>query len=298
MLFATIRLIFFGIAFTISFFFIRKSHLVYKRRCSIVAFAATVILTTISALIPIENAFVTFSSPKSAYNYNHSASVELIVDGNESDFVVGAKGETDVYAIVPRSNNAWKIGMGLDTKRIVQTISDGITIYVYQCRFPRRIRFCMRAPISLRSISVSPGPMTRHRAATRSASDNGHHEPKPCVSRVVLVFVIKWASLLLAFLAHFLLDFSLRLFYGSMSNVSLWAWQPASALRSWTTTMRPIQSRRLIHSMRNSRPTPVSLRRRVVCTTRFTPKATCCIRWQTCFETPAIVRRRSWTCSR
>lgn len=116
MLFATIRLIFFGIAFTISFFFIRKSHLVYKRRCSIVAFAATVILTTISALIPIENAFVTFSSPKSAYNYNHSASVELIVDGNESDFVVGAKGETDVYAIVPRSNNAWKIGMGLDTK--------------------------------------------------------------------------------------------------------------------------------------------------------------------------------------
>lgn len=45
-------------------------------------------------------------------------------------------------------------------------------------------------------------------------------------------FVIKWASLLLAFLAHFLLDFSLRLFYGSMSNVSLWAWQPASALRS------------------------------------------------------------------
>ena len=132
MLFATIRLIFFGIAFTISFFFIRKSHLVYKRRCSIVAFAATVILTTISALIPIENAFVTFSSPKSAYNYNHCASVELIVDGNESDFVVGAKGETDVYAIVPRSNNAWKIGMGLDTKRIVQTISDGITIYVYQ----------------------------------------------------------------------------------------------------------------------------------------------------------------------
>ena len=32
-----------------------------------------------------------------------------------------------------------------------------------------------------------------------------------------------WLSLLLAFLAYFLLDFSLRLFYGSMSNVSLWA---------------------------------------------------------------------------
>lgn len=65
--------------------------------------------------------------------------------------------------------------------------------------------------------------MTRHRAATRSASDNGHHEPKPCVSRVVLVFVIKWASLLLAFLAHFLLDFSLRLFYAESDLLYLLA---------------------------------------------------------------------------
>ena len=132
MLFVITRLAFFGIAFIVSFFFIRKSHLIYKRRWSMVAFVTAVILTTISALIPIENAFVTFSSPKSAYNYNHSASVELIVTGKESSFVVGTKGDTDVYAIVPRSNNDWKMGIGLDTKRIVQTISDGITIYVYQ----------------------------------------------------------------------------------------------------------------------------------------------------------------------
>lgn len=132
MLFAIIRLAFWSIAFIISFLLIKKSRVINKRRWSIVAFFVAVILITISALIPIENALITFSSPKSAYNYNNSGNVKLIVDGEKTDFVVGEKGDADVYAIIPKANGGWKIGMGLDTKRIIQTISDGITIYVYQ----------------------------------------------------------------------------------------------------------------------------------------------------------------------
>lgn len=49
-----------------------------------------------------------------------------------------------------------------------------------------------------------------------------------------------WLSLLLAFLAYFLLDFSLRLFYGSMSDVSLWAWQPLVFTLLWSGTMTSI----------------------------------------------------------
>ncbi len=49
-----------------------------------------------------------------------------------------------------------------------------------------------------------------------------------------------WLSLLLAFLAYFLLDFSLRLFYGAMSNVSLWAWQPLVFTLLWSGTMTAI----------------------------------------------------------
>lgn len=49
-----------------------------------------------------------------------------------------------------------------------------------------------------------------------------------------------WLSLLLAFLAYFLLDFSLRLFYGSMSDVSLWAWQPLAFTLLWSGTMTAI----------------------------------------------------------
>ena len=49
-----------------------------------------------------------------------------------------------------------------------------------------------------------------------------------------------WLSLLLAFLAYYLLDFSLRLFYGSMSDVSLWAWQPLVFTLLWSGTMTAI----------------------------------------------------------
>lgn len=49
-----------------------------------------------------------------------------------------------------------------------------------------------------------------------------------------------WLSLLPAFLAYFFLDFSLRLFYGSMSNVPLWAWQPLVFTLLWSGTMTAI----------------------------------------------------------
>ncbi len=49
-----------------------------------------------------------------------------------------------------------------------------------------------------------------------------------------------WLSLLPAFLAYFFLDFSLRLFYGAMSNVSLWAWQPLVFTLLWSGTMTAI----------------------------------------------------------
>lgn len=132
MLFVMIRLAFCIIAFIIGFLLIKKSRVIHKRRWSIIAFVVVVILTTISALIPIENALITFSSPESAYNYNNFGNVKLIVDGEKTNFVIGAKGDADIYAIVPKSNGGWKIGMGLDTKKIIQTISDGITINVYQ----------------------------------------------------------------------------------------------------------------------------------------------------------------------
>lgn len=132
MMFVVFRLIFLILTFLICFIMISKSHTTHKRLWLIVAFSVLLIITTITALIPIENTFVTFSSPQSAYNYSNSGYVKLIVNGEKTDFVVASKNDTYVYSIVPKSDDGWKLGIGLGTKRIVQTLSDEISVYVYQ----------------------------------------------------------------------------------------------------------------------------------------------------------------------
>ena len=132
MLFAITRITLGITIFIIGYFLISNIKAINACRKLTITFMLAIILTTLSALIPLENVFVTFSSPESAYNYNHSGKVKLIVNGSKTDFIVGEKNGTDVYLIVPRSNSGWKQGMGFDTKRICNKISDGITVYVYQ----------------------------------------------------------------------------------------------------------------------------------------------------------------------
>ena len=137
MVFAAIRLIFIVIAFVICLWILTKSHIIHKRKWSLIVLAGAAILTTIFTMVPIENAFVTFPSPESAYkytNYGDSDNVKLVIPGKESAFVVGGKNQENVYQIIPQANNGWKLGLGLNTKRIAQIIDDGIIIYVYQYR--------------------------------------------------------------------------------------------------------------------------------------------------------------------
>ena len=94
MLFVFIRLAFWGIAFVIGFCLIRKSRVKNRKRWSMIALIAAVAMVTIIALIPFENVFVTFSSPESDYQYNHSGKAELVISGEKTDFVVSAKVDT------------------------------------------------------------------------------------------------------------------------------------------------------------------------------------------------------------
>lgn len=132
MLFIITRITFWTIVLAIAIFLIMKSSVIHKNRWLIIAFITAVILTTITALIPIENTVITFSSPESAYNYNHSGDVKLIINGNQTAFVIGTKGDTDIYTIIPKVNNGFKISMGYDTQIVTQKIYESNSIYVYQ----------------------------------------------------------------------------------------------------------------------------------------------------------------------
>ena len=72
------------------------------------------------------------SSAEKSYQYNHSGTVMLEVNGEKSSFLVGKKGDAYEYAIIPKATHGWKLGLGVDMEQVIQTTSDGISIQVYR----------------------------------------------------------------------------------------------------------------------------------------------------------------------
>ncbi|MBQ8447459.1 MAG: hypothetical protein IJX27_00840 [Clostridia bacterium] len=133
-MFGIIRLII-GIIFLIfSIIVIRKSIVSHKRVLYFVSTGVAVALIAVLTILPFENLFITFDSPKSSYEYYTSgkSNIELIVEGTDCDLVVDCKNDAYTCLIIPKNSNGWKIGTGLNTKRIFQKISNGITVYIYQ----------------------------------------------------------------------------------------------------------------------------------------------------------------------
>lgn len=113
---------------------IKKSKVIRKHILYIVFTSLSVILIVVLAFLPFENLFVTFNSPKAAYEYFNlgKSNIQLIVEGDDCDFIIDRKNDSDTYLIIPKTADGWKIGIGSNTKRIVQKLSNGIVLYVYQ----------------------------------------------------------------------------------------------------------------------------------------------------------------------
>lgn len=132
MLFEIIRVIFGVILFIVCYSIIKASKIQYKRRSYLISLICAILIIVFSNLLPIENAFITFSTPESAFSYVNTGNIKLVIDGSQTDFVVAEKGDAKIYSIIPKTENGWKLGMGKDTKKINQKSFDGIVIYVYQ----------------------------------------------------------------------------------------------------------------------------------------------------------------------
>ena len=122
--------VFLGFSITI----IKKSKVICKSILYVVFTSISVALIVVLAFLPFENLFVNFNSPKAAYEYYNfgKSNIELVVEGNDCDFVIDCKNDFDTYLIIPKTTDGWKIGIGSNTKRIVQKLSGGVSVYVYQ----------------------------------------------------------------------------------------------------------------------------------------------------------------------
>ena len=129
-----IRLIIGCIFLVCSITAIKKSKVIRKHMFYFIFISLSVLLFVVLTFLPFENLFITFDSPKAAYEYFNSgkSNIELVVEGDDCDFIIDRKNDSDTYLIIPKTADGWKIGVGSNTKRIVQKLSNGIVLYVYQ----------------------------------------------------------------------------------------------------------------------------------------------------------------------
>ena len=113
---------------------IKKTQFVRKRILYVVFTILSFSIFVVSMFLPFENLFITFDSPKAAYEYFNSgeSNIALIVEGEDCDFVIDRENDSDTYLIIPKTSDGWKIGIGSRTRRIAQKVSGGIVVYVYQ----------------------------------------------------------------------------------------------------------------------------------------------------------------------
>lgn len=129
-----IRLILGGVFLVCSIIAVKKSKAIRKRVLYIVLAGLSVLSVVGLTFLPIENLFLNFDSPTAVYKYLYlgKSNIELVVEGDSCDFVVGHNDESDTYLIVLKAENGWKIGIGSNIKKPIQKLSDGVVVYIYR----------------------------------------------------------------------------------------------------------------------------------------------------------------------
>ena len=117
------------IVFIFGFKFVKTQP---KRWFSIIVI--DILLITILCFVPFENWVYSFKSAEDVYKYYYFSEekAELVIEGEQSDFVVGRKNEVSTFLIVPKTADGWKIGISLNDKRIVEKFFNGITVHINQ----------------------------------------------------------------------------------------------------------------------------------------------------------------------
>lgn len=131
-MYGAIRIIFFGTIFAICIFVLKSKKRLKKKNVIITAIIA-ILLCELSTMFPVESYFFTFSTPQKAFNYINREKVVLVVDGDESVWVIGEKAKAQYTSmVVPKCINGYKLGRGIDTKLKKQIIDNNIVICLYQ----------------------------------------------------------------------------------------------------------------------------------------------------------------------
>lgn len=110
---------------------IKRSKSTHKRFWAVCAVVAASAVVFAAGFAPVENAFMTFSTPEAVLKYCSGEKMKAIIRGEHSALTIS---EDDKYRMLPKSENGWKIGVGPEIKYAYSETSGDLTINVFEHR--------------------------------------------------------------------------------------------------------------------------------------------------------------------
>lgn len=138
-----------GICVFLCFFCIGKA----KRKIRILrASIITTVLLLAVIFFPFENCVYTFQTPNAAFAYYYTDALEtdLVVEGRDTDLVIGSADDRYTYLIVPRAEDGWKVGTGANTRLIYHALTDDAAINIF--------RYCNSDEYYVTVLNTNGGP--------------------------------------------------------------------------------------------------------------------------------------------
>lgn len=117
----------------ITIIWMKKYKLIKKKVIVIVTVLIFMIVTTLSYFAPVENLFVSFSSPQEVFQYSTIGTILDVVEGNDSAMIM-YKNSAISQTFIPRNEKGWKIGTSISQEQVVSTLVSPYYICIYHVK--------------------------------------------------------------------------------------------------------------------------------------------------------------------
>lgn len=106
-----------------------------KKLAIVLAAAISVIIVSLSSVFPVENLFVRFQDPESAFHYVNGNPVRRTLDGNSSCMVIYRTGKNSgSFLLIPKSEQGYTLPTPFFSKKVLDRLDENGAVEVYQVK--------------------------------------------------------------------------------------------------------------------------------------------------------------------
>ena len=133
-MYSIIRTIIFIIILIIFLVIYKRKKTTMKRNTTIIFVIIWGVILSLSYFLPVENIFYVFREPEDVFKYKCRGEITDIMEGNHSAMILYRDRNENLFEMIPRNKEGWKIGTYFSYKKVLSTQCDLTIVTIYNCK--------------------------------------------------------------------------------------------------------------------------------------------------------------------